>query len=186
MPSSASITCSFTCRGSKPSGGVRRLRATGGRRRRRIVPTPAHLAAFATVGRPPPTAGGPSGPVGGAAWRREHREIPAATFSAYIAPKRHSIQVRRYDETVQASPEHTPEHIMPAVLDSVWRAPNRPGIGIVLVNISEREQQIASEFDLAECEVPGERFVVTRIDADPRAPPLGLRSGAARSPPHRR
>ncbi len=39
----------------------------------------------------------------------------------------------------------TPEHIMPAVLNSVWQAPNRPGVGIVLVNISGEEQQIAWE-----------------------------------------
>jgi hypothetical protein len=70
----------------------------------------------------------------------------------------------------------TPEHIQPAVLNSVWRAPNRPGVGIVLVNIADQQQKIAYELDLAECELPGERFAVSRIDTQ-RPEPLGERQG---------
>ncbi len=63
----------------------------------------------------------------------------------------------------------TPEHIMPAVLNSVWKASDGT-IGIVLVNISEQPQTITYRYDLGGCGVDGKKFELTRIDGADREP----------------
>ena len=53
---------------------------------------------------------------------------------------------------------------MPAVLNSVWKAPEGAAVGIVLVNITDVPQTIEYECDPAECGLEGDRFTMTRID----------------------
>ncbi|MHB9071218.1 MAG: DUF6259 domain-containing protein [Sedimentisphaerales bacterium] len=61
----------------------------------------------------------------------------------------------------------TPEHIMPAVINSVWKASDGT-IGLVLVNISEEPQTITYRYDLGGCGIDGKKFILTRIDTPKR------------------
>ena len=59
----------------------------------------------------------------------------------------------------------TPEHVQPAILNSVWRAADGT-VGIVLVNISDRPQTIRYRCDLAACGFETGPVVLTRIDGE--------------------
>lgn len=58
----------------------------------------------------------------------------------------------------------TPEHNMPAVLNSVWKAPNEASIAIVLANITDKLQTISYRYNLDECDLGANEFRVRRID----------------------
>lgn len=70
----------------------------------------------------------------------------------------------------------TPEHIMPAVINSVWKAADG-SIGIVLANITQTPQTIDYRCDLAEAGLQGKQFSLRRID-DIVAQDLGQSQGS--------
>ncbi len=69
----------------------------------------------------------------------------------------------------------TPEHTLPVVLNSVWKAPDG-SLGIVLFNITDQPQTIDYRSDLAECGLKGDRFTITRIDGE-QPQPMGTSTG---------
>jgi hypothetical protein len=69
----------------------------------------------------------------------------------------------------------TPEHIMPAVINSVWKAADG-SIGIVLANITAQPQSISYRFDLAEAGLKGSKFALRQIDG-PQPQGMGTMTG---------
>lgn len=69
----------------------------------------------------------------------------------------------------------TPEHTLPVVFNSVWKAPDG-SVGIVLFNITDQPQEIAYRSDLAECGLTSGSHELTRIDGE-TPEPLGTFEG---------
>ena len=69
----------------------------------------------------------------------------------------------------------TPEHVLPVVLNSVWKAADGT-IGIVLFNHTDQSQTIDYRCDLAACGLEGTNFEISRIDG-PQPQELGAVHG---------